>query len=365
MLRLIPAEPAERAVRLRRQLMALYSYLLLLGGAFIGVQLAAFEPDTPLLLLLELVLAANLIFFVIIRTGLSERFSDPSMTIAQMLSGLILTTILLYYTRELRGAMISIYFMVMTFGVFSLSRQRMVVMAVLALLCFTVLEAYEWTEAPQQAIFTLMLGHWVILALGLTWFIYMGGYIHNLQTRVREQREHLREAHARLSAIAIRDELTGLYNRRHFLERLDKELALSNRKHTELRLAIIDLDHFKRINDSYGHQAGDEVLRRFASIAQASLRKSDLLARYGGEEFVVLLPQTSETDSLAALRRLGETFANQRYDFAPDVSVTFSAGLALHQPDEPGEALAKRADMALYQAKHRGRNQVVVDDTTG
>ena len=187
----------------------------------------------------------------------------------------------------------------------------------------------------------------------------MGGYIHNLQNRVRDQRENLRDAHSRLEAIAVRDDLTGLYNRRHFLERLEEELSLANRNHTPLYLAIIDLDHFKRVNDNYGHHSGDEVLSRFARIASQGLRKSDLLARYGGEEFVVLFPHATEAACEAALERLRRRFAEQGYSFASDIKTTFSAGLTAFQPGETADQLIKRADSALYEAKSRGRNQVV------
>ncbi|EKF72954.1 diguanylate cyclase [Alcanivorax hongdengensis A-11-3] len=344
---------------MRRQMMAIYSYLLLWLGVYLGVELSAFDPNTPHLQLFGGLFAINIVFYLMIRFGLSDRLRDPSLTVAQMVVGVAFITVILYFARELRGAMLSIYFMVMTFGVFALSRRQMVLMALFTMVCFTLLEFYDWHESPETVLFTYLFGHWLILLLELAWFVYIGGYIHNLQVRVREQRESLKDAHDRLTAIAVRDDLTGLYNRRHFLERLDEELALSDRKNTALHLAIIDLDHFKQVNDRYGHQAGDEVLRRFADIAQATLRRSDLLARYGGEEFVVLFPQSSGEECMAALERLRRQIAGQRYEFAPDLSTTFSAGLVDYRRGETAAQLGKRADMALYEAKGAGRNQVV------
>lgn len=348
----------ERAIRLKRQLMAFYSYCLLWAGTFIGVELAAFEPNTPTLALLALIVIINVFFYLLIRTGISKQFRDPSLTIVQMAAGILLTTAILHYSRELRGAMLSIYFMVMTFGVLALDRRRMLLIAAFTQLCFTSLLIYEWFEAPQQAIFSYLVGHWLILALGLGWFIYMGGYIHNLQSRVREQRRRLHEAHNRLSAIAVRDDLTGLYNRRHFLERLEEEMSRANRENNPLHLAIIDLDHFKQVNDTYGHHAGDDVLHRFALLAAMGLRKSDLLARYGGEEFVVLFPHTSTQACQAAMERLRNRFAQQHYSFSGDLRSKFSAGLTPYQPGESAEEFIKRADRALYQAKDLGRNRI-------
>ncbi len=150
---LIPADPPERAIRLRRQIMALYSYCLLWAGTIIGVELSAFAPDTPHLTLFSVLFAINLVFFLIIRSGLSERFADPSLTIVQMATGIVLTTVILHYTRELRGAMLSIYFMVMTFGIFALDRRRQMAMAGFTLFCFTTLQVYEWLETPPAGDF--------------------------------------------------------------------------------------------------------------------------------------------------------------------------------------------------------------------
>lgn len=107
----------------------------------------------PHLTLFSVLFAINLVFFLIIRSGLSERFADPSLTIVQMATGIVLTTVILHYTRELRGAMLSIYFMVMTFGIFALDRRRQMAMAGFTLLCFTLLQIYEWRETPSRPFF--------------------------------------------------------------------------------------------------------------------------------------------------------------------------------------------------------------------
>src|SRR5690606_36620769 len=125
------------------------------------------------------------------------------------------------------------------------------------------------------------------------------------------ERSHLKlqEALAKLERIAIRDELTGLYNRRHLLERLEEQLSLSERGHQPLFLALIDLDHFKQVNDTYGHAAGDLVLKQFAGLAREQLRRSDFIARYGGEEFIITFCEGCEEDIVAVLERLRQRFA--------------------------------------------------------
>ena len=208
-IKLVLSHRPERALRLRRQLMAIYSYLLLWAGTVVGVEIAAFDPRTPHLLIFGSLFAANLVVFALVRSGFTERFKDPSLTMVQMFAGIVVITLLLYYARELRGALLSLYLIMMTFGVFSLDRRQQIVMAASAQLSFTVLLVYEWVQLPLTQILALSLSQWGVLALILAWFVYMGGYIHNLQQRFRAQRESLRQAHDRLASIAIRDELTA------------------------------------------------------------------------------------------------------------------------------------------------------------
>ncbi len=141
-----------------------------------------------------------------------------------------------------------------------------------------------------------------------------------------------------LGALARTDELTGLFNRRAVMESLRWQLAHSLRSGLPLTVMSLDLDHFKRINDTHGHPAGDEVLKRFATLASQCLRRSDVLARYGGEEFVVLFPQSDHVDCEAAMTRLKEQFAEQRYPFDPSLRVTLSCGLAGHHWGESASA---------------------------
>jgi diguanylate cyclase (GGDEF)-like protein len=165
-----------------------------------------------------------------------------------------------------------------------------------------------------------------------------------------------------LAETAHSDELTGLPNPRAFDFNLERELARSERAHELLGLAIVDVDHFKRINDSLGHQAGDEVLRRLSAVLRSAVRDGDLPARIGGEEFAVMLPGAARADAA----RLGERIRqNVRLAFDGDAPrVTVSVGVATTTPDDPLPAneLMRRADEALYAAKAAGRDRVVAFD---
>ncbi len=162
--------------------------------------------------------------------------------------------------------------------------------------------------------------------------------------------------------LATTDSLTGVYNRRTFKELAEPQLSRSRRSQMAVSLLMLDLDHFKRINDTHGHLAGDDVLKAFAVLVKNCLRKEDLLARYGGEEFVVLLPGSSQIAAAALAERIREQASALPLDAnGHRVRLTVSIGAASEKGDTlPSlEAMLGRADEALYQAKREGRNRVV------
>lgn len=345
--------------------MAVYSYLLVWAGATLGQELGLFVEEFPAWEIFAWLLFLNLLIFHLIRSGFSERFSDPALTVPQVVLGIVLVTVLLHYSEMMRGALLALYFMVMTFGIFALDRKRMVWMSLFALLCFTTLEVIEALYQPERFLLMVSFGHWAILSLGFAWFVFVGGHMHNLQERNRQQRlsleavnSKLQEAMEKLEEIATHDELTGLFNRRYFLERLNEDLARAERSGQPLHLAILDLDHFKHINDTHGHQAGDRFLREFAGVARRVLRRTDLVARYGGEEFVVLFPHGDTADIQDVLERLRSSVEAVRVPELPGVIVTVSTGMTRWCKGDTSDSLLHRADEALYRAKSEGRNRV-------
>ncbi|MFY0990443.1 GGDEF domain-containing protein [Halomonas sp. C05BenzN] len=163
---------------------------------------------------------------------------------------------------------------------------------------------------------------------------------------------------ARLRRLSDTDDLTGLANRRKLIDRLDEEISLSNRHATPLSLMILDLDHFKSINDTWGHLQGDQVLRDLAELCRATLREEDLVARLGGEEFALLLPLTPRGHCRTLAQRLCRRIAEHDFGLGPG-SVTVSIGIAEHRIGETRDVLIARADESLYAAKHGGRNRVM------
>jgi diguanylate cyclase (GGDEF)-like protein len=181
----------------------------------------------------------------------------------------------------------------------------------------------------------------------------------------RRSMEHANSAlhalNAQLGEQAATDPLTGCANRRHFLQRLAQEMARAARHTRSLGVIALDLDHFKAINDTYGHAAGDEALRHFAMLGHRLLRTQDTLARIGGEEFAILLPDTKEAGAANLAERLRAEVERAPVAYGPHtIPMTVSAGVVewRRTADTPDE-LIQRADAALYAAKRGGRNRVV------
>ena len=177
-----------------------------------------------------------------------------------------------------------------------------------------------------------------------------------------EQKIVLLEAELRhMSELVREDQLTGSLNRRGLDDVFERETARSDRRGTPLCLAILDLDDFKRLNDTYGHQAGDGALKHLVKIVKETLRSMDVIARFGGEEFLILLPETSVEAAAQTMTRLQRELTKHFFLHENEkLLITFSAGVALRIPNEAQAALVARADKAMYQAKKNGKNRVVV-----
>ncbi len=182
-------------------------------------------------------------------------------------------------------------------------------------------------------------------------------------SELRERNQQLESMLHSVEALASTDSLTGLFNRRRFSDVLKREFAVTKRYRNTLSCLLLDLDHFKSINDRFGHDAGDQVLKEVARRITGSLREVDLAARYGGEEFVVLLPHTSKADARIVAERLLKNVRKQEFNFGGEVlTVTTSIGCAGNSDvaSDNAEELVKCADLALYEAKNAGRNRVVM-----
>lgn len=171
---------------------------------------------------------------------------------------------------------------------------------------------------------------------------------------IEQKQAELVRMNAILTELSVTDKLTGLKNRRFFQEQLEQRVALYEATGQLCSLLIVDIDHFKRVNDTYGHQTGDQVLEKLGAILKLHARQDDVIARYGGEEFVAVLPGTGAAEAKAIAERLRLAVAGASWEVG---SITVSIGIATIAPAESAAAMVKRADEALYASKTGGRNR--------
>ena len=270
-----------------------------------------------------------LLFYAAIRSGASERLRDPSLTIAQMSFALLVGALAYTLAGRGRGAVFPIMMVVLMFGLYSLTPRQVRLMSALALALFGIAMALMAWRNPRVYRPEVEFAHFLVLAIILPAVSMLAGQLGQLRDALKRQKAELREALARNEALAQRDELTGLANRRHMAALIEAERVRSERSGARFCLAVLDIDRFKRINDSHGHPTGDHVLEVFAAEALAAIREADVLARWGGEEYLVLLNNCS----LAKAAEVAENLraAIEGHDFGlpePRVPVTISLGVA-------------------------------------
>ncbi|MBB6557904.1 diguanylate cyclase (GGDEF)-like protein [Acidovorax soli] len=297
---------------------------------------------------------------VMIFSGWSERLPDPSLTIVQMSWTITSGAVAYVLAGDARGVVPSVLAMILFFGTFGLSLAQVIGIGSYALFAFVVAvaAAARFNAASYTVVDT---AYALMVLLVLAGSIALNLRIQSIRQRLGLQREALAQALAENRELAMRDELTGLLNRRAMLDLMLLEQRRSLRSGRPLLLALLDIDHFKPINDQHGHSTGDRALQAFTAAVRGSVRDTDVLARWGGEEFVLMLCDTRVDDGLELLDRVRGAVAQlQVLHVSETVRFTVSAGLAQHMPGETIEHTLDRADQALYTAKALGRNRVAV-----
>ena len=357
----LSAEALARRAKQRRQIQGMIgvSYVIdagiLLIYAYAGAAPFWLGPSYALAGLAFVALA-----ILMSETGINERFKDHYMVAPQSAANML---VLLAFTWV--APQVGVMFLCSLFTVFSFASLR---------------------STPSQTA-----GIWTVMALGLAWLflltdkpidipheshierfatmlmfaltigrcMFLGIFSSALKASLYQSGQKLKEAYRRIEELAELDELTGSFNRRCIMRMLDEEIARTARSGSPCSVALIDLDHFKRVNDTYGHPTGDEVLRTFAITMFANIRSVDRFGRYGGEEFLLVLPDLPEDGAARAMDRLRAIVAELDWSaFSPGMKVTLSAGVATLKVDETTDSFLARADSALYAAKAQGRNRI-------
>ncbi|MCH8221406.1 MAG: diguanylate cyclase [Proteobacteria bacterium] len=364
---LVPKNDEKQALRLRRFGMALMSYVLWVSLGVAGYLSGTLTLDRELLLfLLAGIAASNLLIFVVLRSGLNERFSDPSLTLFQCLVAMCWILAFMYLSPPAREIMLMIYVVTMLFGMFQLSRRELLLLAIFSLAGYGALLFFDDVLQASREVLTREALRYSVLTVMILWSAYFGNYVGSLKQKLRRQNQSLKRAIETATHQAERDELTRTYNRRFIMGSLDEEKVRADEENRIFSICIFDLDHFKRVNDDHGHQAGDQVLAEFTMRAGGILRSMDQvrrrghpMGRYGGEEFIVLLPGTGLPGAINCAERIREL--TEKRTFVNDIKVTVSVGVAQYRAGEEIKETIRRADEALYEAKALGRNQVCTE----
>lgn len=358
----LPPEILARRARQRRQLLDMtgVSYMIdaaiLLIYAYAGATSFVTAPAYAACGLLSVA-----IYIAISEAKVNDRFRDHYFILQQTSISLAIMLSFIYVAPEVGGLFLCSIFLVYTFGALRSSPRQTIVGWTMAATGLTVLFLLTDkpismpTGTPLERFATLLV---FILVLGRGMIV--GLFSSSLHESLYKRGIELKKAYQRIEELAELDELTGSLNRRSIMQALDEEIARSRRSNVPCAIALIDLDWFKRINDRFGHPAGDEALRAFAITVFANIRGIDKFGRYGGEEFLLIMPETSDNAAMRAIERLRLIVAGLDWSaISQDMSVTMSAGLAMLRPDETADSILARADQLLYQAKDMGRNRVV------
>jgi len=352
------AGDSRQSVRLRRFLLASATYaiclpLLALASAFGLIQ------REPAALVAAAMISVNLGFYLLIRTGLNLRFADPSLTRAQVLGAVAVLMFAVYSFDQGRAMVLNLSLVVLTFGVFRFTTREFVRTAMWILASYALVINLLMQFKPDTVNVYHEWFQWAGLAGLLPLFAMIGGRISRLRERLRRSNEELRSALGAVRQMATHDHLTGLPNRVLFNEELQRALARADRHARPVTLFFMDLDRFKNINDTLGHQFGDRVLQEAAGRLAGCVREGDVIARLGGDEFVLLVEEIGDMSALTEIaRKLLAAVTDLGTIDGQDLNVSLSIGICSFPADgRDAKTLLAGADIAMYRAKEQGRNR--------
>ncbi|WP_225984597.1 GGDEF domain-containing protein [Noviherbaspirillum aerium] len=301
------------------------------------------------------VLGFVVLFYGVFRFGLNQRFREPSLMLPQLMTSLLIMLGVAYVERATQMALVPFMLIAFSFGIFRLSTASLIGLSVSCLAAYLAIIILRGQAEGFVQAFRADIVQWCVLALTLPGMILVGKQIQNMRQLLRATRYQLQHYEEK----SARDELTGLYNRRQLQTEMEQAKLHADTSGTPFAICLIDIDHFKEINDRNGHLTGDAILKEFSRTARESIRDTDILGRYGGDEFLQILPDTGIKGAVMHAERL-RVYAHF-LDFQKILAqknISLSIGVAEYRSGEKITDLISRADSALYQAKQMGRNRV-------
>jgi diguanylate cyclase (GGDEF)-like protein len=361
--RAVRARERDRPFRLRWTASTAASYTL--DAAFMALFVAAGTIPARVLAVVACgAVAICVATYLLYASGWNLRFRDPNVTWPQTGAAALLHLAIVAFAPQAAFPLLTNLFTVFAFGFLWMSLRASIVLCALsmaatgAVLWLVRERAGIAVGSPFEALIT-----WLCFCAVLARFLVLSVFANQLRARLGEGRRRLAASLAQVQELVNLDELTRIANRRSLMQQLEQERGRSERTGSAFCVALMDLDHFKQVNDRHGHGAGDEVLRRYARAVQRTMRETDIFGRYGGEEFLLILTATPPAGARVPLERIAAALAAADWPaIAPGLRVTQSAGVAGFRRGESVSALLRRADEALYAAKAAGRDRFVVQE---
>lgn len=308
-------------------------------------------------------LTVFLFFVLTVRSGLTQSLTDPVLTLPHAVVSLFMCVAAYLLVGEHRVNVLVLMAQTIVVAMLRLRPRQVLWLGMLATLLLVAAFAWlNWRDTGTR-MFAKGITHLVVGCASLLLLSLVAKWVSDIRIEISEQAKELRKALLTVQQMATQDQLTGLLNRRFMLDTLNSERQLAQRHNTPWCIALIDLDHFKHVNDRLGHTTGDAVLKGFADLVRSEIRSVDRASRWGGEEFLVMFPQTRLSDAMSSLERLRKAFNEWRLPDHPGMQMSFSAGLVQAMPDEALDQMIERADKTMYQAKAAGRNRAVWSPT--
>ncbi len=361
--RLLDALLTNDPVRRVGLMQATLAMLLMSAGVvamhyFVWVGLA---PAVPVWWWTLLSIGGMAVFFMLIRGGWARRQREPSLTVPQMVYAIGCGAVAYAIVGAGRGGVFPIVMVILMFGMFVVSPLQMRWVSLYAVVLFGLTMALMAWRRPLVYPPAVEFGHFLMVATMMPAVSILAGRLSRMRQRARLQRTELAQALSRIRDLATRDELTGLFNRRHMEQLMEQEHQRCVRSGQTFCLAVLDVDRLQPVNQAHGHAIGDAVLRAVAQEAGRHVRVSDVLSRWAGGSFVLMLSDTRAPLARGGLERLHQRVGALRILHGHQaVAVTLSAGLAEHHAGETVAQTLGRAETALRDAKVQGRDRVML-----
>ena len=337
---------------------SVWLYFLAICTIWIQVRFGVVDP-TAALALSALIGVGTVPVYLLIRFASGLRMPISTLATAQAIHGIFCIALSYAVLGPIRSVALLPLPVIFLLTAFSVSRTVSVQLAAFSVLA--VGTAMLWLCVTEPVIYPAATeGMYLIgIANALAVAVFLAEQFNVMRRRLTSQKGELTIALAVVKSLAFFDELTKLPNRRHMKDLLVSEEKRHARENTLLSVALLDVDYFKRVNDRYGHQIGDDTLRKFADLLNASLRTGDVLARWGGEEFLLLLPSTDPDTAVLVVQRLQGCVTEHNLHIGDEfLRITFSAGLAVVLPGGSSSEAVNSADQAMFEAKAAGRNAI-------